>query len=136
MTGVFRRPNLKMSSAMIKLRSFAKINLGLEITGKRADGYHTLRTIFQTIDLCDELQLRENKKQKIVLAGSDPRIRWDDTNTIARACRLIYGNYHVSQGFDITVRKNIPPWAAAAATRPFCCFFLIGISICGSRQPK
>jgi 4-diphosphocytidyl-2-C-methyl-D-erythritol kinase len=109
MTGVFSRPNLKMSSAMIKLRSFAKINLGLEITGKRADGYHTLRTIFQTIDLCDELQLRENKKQKIVLAGSDPRIRWDDTNTIARACRLIYGNYHVSQGFDITVRKNIPP---------------------------
>ena len=58
MTGVFNLPNSKTSLPMIKLRSFAKINLGLEITGKRADGYHTLRTIFQTIDLCDELQLR------------------------------------------------------------------------------
>ena len=68
---------------MIKLRSFAKINLGLEITGKRADSFHTLRTIFQTIDLCDELRLRENKSQKIILTGSDPRIQWDESNTIA-----------------------------------------------------
>jgi 4-diphosphocytidyl-2-C-methyl-D-erythritol kinase len=94
---------------MIELRSFAKINLGLEITGKRADGYHALRTIFQTIDICDKLQLRENKKQKINLAGSDRSIRWDESNTIARACRLIYENYNVRQGFDIAVRKNIQP---------------------------
>jgi 4-diphosphocytidyl-2-C-methyl-D-erythritol kinase len=98
-----------MCLAMIKLRSFAKINLGLEITGKRADGYHCLRTIFQTIDVCDELQLRENKKQKIILSGSNPDVQWDEKNTIARACRLIYENYHVSQGFDIKVKKNIPP---------------------------
>ncbi len=94
---------------MIELRSFGKINLGLEITGKRADGYHTLRTIFQTIDVYDELQLRENKKQKINLAGSDRSIRWDESNIIARACRLIYENHNVRQGFDILVRKNIPP---------------------------
>jgi 4-diphosphocytidyl-2-C-methyl-D-erythritol kinase len=94
---------------MIKLKSFAKINLGLEVTGKRADGYHLLRTIFQTIALCDELRLRENKLQKICLAGSHPGIRWDESNSIARACRLIYENYRVCQGFDIRVRKNIPP---------------------------
>jgi 4-diphosphocytidyl-2-C-methyl-D-erythritol kinase len=94
---------------MIELRSFAKINLGLEVTGQRADGYHTLRTIFQTIALSDELRLRENNKQKITLAGTDPRIRWDESNTIARACRLISENYRASRGFDITVSKNIPP---------------------------
>jgi 4-diphosphocytidyl-2-C-methyl-D-erythritol kinase len=94
---------------MIELRSFAKINLGLEITGKRADGYHTLRTIFQTVDVYDELRLRENKKQKINLAGSDRSIRWDESNLIAGACRLIYENYPVRQGFDISVTKNIPP---------------------------
>jgi 4-diphosphocytidyl-2-C-methyl-D-erythritol kinase len=93
---------------MIELRSFAKINLGLEITGKRADGYHCLRTIFQSIDVCDQLQLRENKKQKINLAGSNRSVPWDESNTIARACRLIYENYRVRQGFDILVRKNIP----------------------------
>jgi 4-diphosphocytidyl-2-C-methyl-D-erythritol kinase len=109
MTAVSSPPILKTYLPMINLRSFAKINLGLEIIGKRADGYHYLRTIFQTIDFCDELQLRENKKQKLILAGSNPCVKWDESNTIARACRLIYENYRVCQGFDITVKKNIPP---------------------------
>jgi 4-diphosphocytidyl-2-C-methyl-D-erythritol kinase len=94
---------------MIELRSFAKINLGLEITGKRADGYHTLRTIFQTIDLSDELRLLEKPVPRITLSGSDSRIAWDDSNLIARACRLIYENYPLRSGFDITVGKRIPP---------------------------
>lgn len=94
---------------MIELRSFAKINLGLEITGKRADGYHTLRTIFQTIDLSDALRLQEKPLPRITLKGSDSRVAWDDSNTIARACRLIYENYPLRSGFDITVSKNIPP---------------------------
>ncbi len=51
-----RRRAGKRPGTMIALRSFAKINLGLEITGQRADGYHTLRTVFQTIDLSDELR--------------------------------------------------------------------------------
>ena len=109
MTSVFNLPNSKTCLPMIKLRSFAKINLGLEITGKRADGYHCLRTIFQTIDVCDELELRENYKQKITLAGSNPDIQWGESNIIARACRLLYENYRIHQGFDITVKKNIPP---------------------------
>ncbi len=96
---------------MIALRSFAKINLGLEITGRRADGYHTLRTIFQTIDLSDRLELRETRGARIRLSGSDPRVPWDDSNTVARACRLVYENYPLSRSFDITVRKNIPPGA-------------------------
>ena len=94
---------------MISLRSFAKINLGLEITGKRADGYHTLRTVFQTIDLSDEMELRETRTPRIRLAGDDERIPWDGTNTIARACRLVYENYPLRGGFDIRVRKCIPP---------------------------
>jgi 4-diphosphocytidyl-2-C-methyl-D-erythritol kinase len=94
---------------MIALRSFAKINLGLEVTGRRPDGYHTLRTIFQTIDLSDELELRETRSARIRLFGNDRRVPWDDRNTIARACRLVYENYPLRRGFDITVRKGIPP---------------------------
>jgi 4-diphosphocytidyl-2-C-methyl-D-erythritol kinase len=94
---------------MIKLRSFAKINLGLEITGKRPDGYHTLRTVFQTIDLSDELRLKEKAAPRVTLNGSDRRVSWDDSNIIARACRLVYENYPLRRGFDIMVRKNIPP---------------------------
>ncbi len=94
---------------MIALRSFAKINLGLEVTGRRPDGYHTLRTVFQTIDLSDKLELRETRSARIRLFGDDKRVPWDGRNTIARACRLVYANYPLRRGFDITVRKNIPP---------------------------
>jgi 4-diphosphocytidyl-2-C-methyl-D-erythritol kinase len=94
---------------MIKLRSFAKINLGLEITGRRPDGYHTLRTVFQTIDLSDELRLAEKALPRVTLNGSDRRIAWDESNTIARAFRLVYENFPLRRGFDITVIKHIPP---------------------------
>ena len=94
---------------MILLHSFAKINLGLEVTGKRKDGYHTLRTVFQTIDLSDELRVKERAVPRVTLDGSDRRIAWDDSNSIARACRLVYENYPLRRGFDITVCKNIPP---------------------------
>ena len=94
---------------MIKLRSFAKINLGLEITGRRPDGYHTLRTVFQTIDLSDELRLEERVRPRVTLTGSDPRVAWDDSNLIARAYRLVSENYTLRRGFRVAVRKNIPP---------------------------
>ena len=56
---------------MFKLKSFAKINLGLEVIGKREDGYHDLKTIFQTIDFFDVLKLEENKSGKIKINGND-----------------------------------------------------------------
>ena len=43
---------------VLRLPSFAKVNLGLEVLGTRADGYHELRTIFQTISLHDDVELR------------------------------------------------------------------------------
>lgn len=94
---------------MIKLRSFAKINLGLEITGKRPDGYHGLRTIFQTIDLSDELHVRPKPGSQITLSGSDRSIPWDESNTIARAWRLVCENFNVHGGLDVRVSKNIAP---------------------------
>ncbi len=51
----------------VRIPSFAKINLRLDILGKRADGYHELRTIFQTVSLHDELRLRATKSPEISL---------------------------------------------------------------------
>ena len=58
----------------VRIPAFAKINLRLDIVGKREDGYHELRTIFQTISLKDELLLRATKKPEIALtvAGNAP----------------------------------------------------------------
>lgn len=94
---------------MIELKSFAKINLGLEILGKRPDGYHNLKTVFQTIDLFDTIQIEETRSGEIHLTGDKPTIQWNEHNTIRRALDAVYKKYNLRQGFDITVKKRIPP---------------------------
>ncbi len=93
---------------MIELKSFAKINLGLEITGKRADGYHNLKTIFQTIDLFDTIEIKENHSGTIHLDGDDPAVEWDRGNTIFKTFDMMYETFKLHQGFDIFVKKKIP----------------------------
>ena len=53
------------------VRSFAKINLGLEIVGKRPDGYHDIRTLFQTISLADEIDFGPAPDGVLELSGDD-----------------------------------------------------------------
>ena len=92
-----------------KLQSFAKINLGLEVLGTRPDGYHEIRTIFQTIDLCDTITLKENQTGVISVSGTDATIDWGGKNTVSQAFRQLYGNFHLRQGYDVRIVKNIPP---------------------------
>ncbi len=95
---------------MFYLKSFAKINLGLEVTGKRPDGYHELRTIFQTISLHDEMKVEVRDKQGLILKGSDPSIQWDDTNTVAKAYRAIQREVPLPSdtGLEVIIDKKIP----------------------------
>ena len=93
----------------MEFRSFAKVNLGLEITGKRENGYHELRTVFQTISLHDTIEIEENDSNSISLSGNLDTIPWDESNTISRAFELIYGKFGLNQGFDVRVTKRIPP---------------------------
>lgn len=94
---------------MVELKSYAKINLGLEITGKRDDGYHNLKTIFQTIDFFDVVKITENQKNQLVFKSNDRNLDLDDKNTVIRAFDIMYRNFNVRQGFDIFLKKNIPP---------------------------
>jgi len=90
------------------IKSFAKINLGLEIVGKRADGYHDIRTLFQTISLADELDIEPAPAGVLDLAGDDPSIAWDQTNLVHRAARLLQELLGKTRGAKITVRKTVP----------------------------
>jgi len=91
------------------VRSFAKINLGLEIVGLRPDGYHDIRTLFQTVSLSDELTLEPAPDGLLELAGNDPSIAWGRTNLVHRAARLLQGEGGASKGARIAVRKSVPP---------------------------
>ncbi len=91
-----------------ELKSFAKINLGLEITGKRPDGFHNLKTIFQTVDVFDIITIKENRTGSINLSGDEESVEWNESNTIIKAFDAIYKNYNVNKGFDVFVEKRIP----------------------------
>lgn len=89
-------------------RSFAKINLGLEIVRKRPDGYHDIRTLFQTVTLADEIDFEPAPPGAIELSGDDPSVAWDRTNLVARAARLLLERTGRPAGARIAVRKRIP----------------------------
>ena len=68
----------------ITIRSFAKINLGLRIGGLRPDGFHELRTVYQTIALHDTVRISVGRGAGIEIRCDDPRVPRDSTNTCFR----------------------------------------------------
>jgi len=91
----------------IRVPSFAKINLGLEVLGVREDGYHELRTLFQTIDLADEITLRPQPRV-ITVRCDHPGVPEDGTNLAARAAEALRRHAGISDGVEITIEKRIP----------------------------
>jgi 4-diphosphocytidyl-2-C-methyl-D-erythritol kinase len=94
-------PNLRHYSA------YAKINLGLRILGRRADGYHELETIFQEISVRDVLTIMV-QPGGIIVGCSDPAIPADESNLVWRAAALLRQRAGVDQGCIIQIKKNIP----------------------------
>ena len=94
---------------MIRARSFAKINLGIEVLKKRADGYHQIRTLFQSIDLYDVLEFRRIRGNGVILEGDDPSVPWTEDNLIHKAAVLIKRQRPSTGGVHIKVKKTIPP---------------------------
>lgn len=85
----------------------AKINLFLEILGKRPDGFHEIRTIFQSIALFDTLRFRVIP-EGIELASDDPSLPLDSTNTVFRAARALMDSSIDKKGIEIFIGKKIP----------------------------
>jgi 4-diphosphocytidyl-2-C-methyl-D-erythritol kinase len=92
----------------LALKSFAKLNLGLEVLGVREDGYHELRTIFQTIALHDDVVLRPRRDSEIRVTCDHPRVPKDETNLAVRAARELQRYARRSDGLDIVITKRIP----------------------------
>ena len=95
----------------VRIPAFAKINLRLDILGKRADGYHELRTIFQTLSLHDDIRLRTSKRPGISLIiqgntalASEPVQK----NLVYRAVDAVKRKLKIGAGVEIQLRKRIP----------------------------
>ena len=97
-----------MSEEIITLPAFAKINLGLRILGRRADGYHEIRTVFQTITLHDKLTFEATDDARLELICTDPDIPTDESNLVLRAASLLRERYGARGGVHVRLEKVIP----------------------------
>lgn len=88
------------------VKSYAKLNLALRITGRRADGFHNLSTIFQEIDFHDTLHFQP--ANSFSLTTSDPHLQTDERNLCTRAYKLLWERFQPRQAFQIHLEKRIP----------------------------
>jgi 4-diphosphocytidyl-2-C-methyl-D-erythritol kinase len=96
-------------SGVVRIPSFAKINLGLEVLGVRQDGYHELRTLFQTIDLHDDLVIRRRPRGRgVTLRCDHPGVPKGEQNLAVRAATALLKHAGRAQGLEIAITKRIP----------------------------
>lgn len=122
---------------MIRQKAYAKINLGLDVLRRRPDGYHEVKMIMQTVDICDDLTFEKREEPGIgfLIEGSD--LLADENNLVYRAAALLMGRRQIREGVSITLQKRIPIAAgmaggsadAAAALRGLNELFEMGYSV-------
>ncbi len=100
-------------SKKIRLRAFAKINLCLHVIGKLPDGYHELRTVFQSISLHDSLEIEKipSREIKLEIAGADQKefsVPADASNLVWRAIEAARREAGTRHGFRARLTKRIP----------------------------
>ncbi len=86
----------------------AKINLGLDIVGKREDGYHELSMIMVSVDLSDYVTVTEIDSNEIVIESNNHKMPLNGRNDVFKAAAMIRERYGISKGVKIVLEKSIP----------------------------
>jgi 4-diphosphocytidyl-2-C-methyl-D-erythritol kinase len=94
---------------VIRVRAFAKINCGLKILGQRPDGYHEIRTVYQTVTLHDRLEVSLRRPGRgLEVECDEPTVPLGRGNLVFRACDLWQNARGFRGGMRVTLRKRIP----------------------------
>ena len=109
-----------------KFYSYAKINLFFNIVSKRQDNYHQIESVMQTIDLRDEILIK-NTSKGIIIKCDDSSIPLDNRNTAYRAAELMINRYRLDEGYEIDIKKRIPQGAGLAGGSGNAAAVILGI---------
>ena len=112
----------------MRLRAMAKINLGLDILGKRPDGYHEVRMIMQTIQMYDVLEIRKKEEPGISLSVNVPFIPTDERNLVYKAAKMLLDEFHIEEGVSMKLDKFIPVAAGMAGGSSDAAAAFVGIN--------
>ena len=97
----------------MKVRAYAKINLSLDVMGKREDGYHLLKMVMQQVDLYDVININK-AKSGIAITCDKFYIPCDSRNLVYKAAEIFLKEYKINSGVTIDIQKNIPVAAGLA----------------------
>lgn len=123
----------------MRLQAFAKINLGLDVLGKREDGYHEVRMIMQTIRMYDQVDMRKSVEPGIHLTTNKKYIPVDENNLVWRAAKLMMDTCGIMEGVSIHLHKVIPVAAGMAGGSSDAAATLVGMNRlfhCGLSKEK
>ena len=98
----------------LELKAYAKVNLGIDVIGKRPDGYHEVRMIMQTVKLYDRITMEKNDSGNIILSTNLPYLPVNEKNLVYRAIDMIRNAYGITDGVTASIVKRIPVAAGMA----------------------
>lgn len=98
----------------IELKALGKINLGLDVLGKRPNGYHDVRMVMQTIYLYDQIIMEKKKESGIEISTNLFYLPVNENNLAYRAARLLMDEFDIHTGVKISLTKHIPVAAGMA----------------------
>jgi 4-diphosphocytidyl-2-C-methyl-D-erythritol kinase len=111
----------------ISVRSFAKINIGLRIGPRREDGFHELRTLYQTVALHDTVRVDVGRGVGIEMACKDPRVPCDETNTCYRMAERVLRLLKTRSKVRISIEKSLPVQGGLGAASSNAVATLLGL---------
>lgn len=112
----------------MKLRALAKINLGLDVTGKRPDGYHEVRMIMQSIQMFDQLEIEKSGEPGIRIETNLSFLPCNENNLVYRAADLLMKEFDIRSGLDVKLTKFIPVAAGMAGGSSDAAAVLVGVN--------
>ena len=112
----------------IRLKARAKINLGLDVLGKREDGYHEVRMVMQTIGIYDRLILTKIPEEEIRITSNLAFLPVNENNLIYKAIKLLKDEYHFPGGVSVDLNKFIPVAAGMAGGSTDAASTMVGVN--------
>ena len=111
-----------------QLKALAKINLGLDVIGRRENGYHDVRMVMQTIYLYDDVTIRKTENPGIVVKTNLLFLPVNDDNIAYKAARMLIDEFGIESGVEITLEKHIPVAAGLAGGSSNAAAVLVGMN--------
>ncbi|MCI1958112.1 MAG: 4-(cytidine 5'-diphospho)-2-C-methyl-D-erythritol kinase [Clostridia bacterium] len=111
----------------IHIKAYAKINLTLDITGRRENGYHDVEMVMQKINLYDDVFIEKNNSGKITLSSGRDDLPNDENNIAFKAAEVLLRKFNIKDGIYINIIKRIPVAAGLAGGSSDCAAVLKGL---------